>query len=249
MFGKKNAITGQDRTTKQLQKSGVYTLGHGPHPYVVGNETVEAVKTKKIYSFWSGVWYTTVLSLLLFWLPPFGQMIAGYVGGRKAGTPQKGALAAFAPMSLIFLLFIMRYMGTFVGEIDWFLNLPTEGANLATANIPVMGPVFGFMFNYIQTFISAMWSHEFFIYPYVLTVIFGYVGGILSLQHQREMEDGGRGHPFIPVAIISPQAISMQEPQPSADPGFQNAGNEPGVVMGKIPDGWNLKKDKKKGKW
>jgi len=246
MFGRKRDGYGQDRATRQLQDSGVYTMGHGPHPYVVGNETVEAVKAKNIYSFWSGVWYTTVLSVLLFWFPPFGQMIAGYVGGRKAGTPRRGALAALAPMSLIFLLFIMRQMNGFVTEIDWFLGMPSMGAALVTDKVPVLGPVFGFMFNYIDTFISAMWSHEFFIYPYVLTVIFGYVGGILSLQHRREMDAQGEGHPFHPIAIIN-------QPQPSAMGSFDNnrgtSAGEGDVVTGQVPKGWNMKKDRKKGKW
>ena len=109
-------------------------------------------------------------------------MIAGYVGGRKAGTPRKGMFAALAPMSLIFLLFIMREMGGFVEQINWFLGMPSVAAGMVSENVPVLGPVFGFMFNYIDTFITAMWSYEFVIYPYVLTVIFGYVGGILSLQ-------------------------------------------------------------------
>ena len=205
MFGRKRDDIGPDRTTKDLQKSGVYTLGHGPHPYVVGDETVEAVKAKKIYSFWSGVWYTTILSILLFWFPPFGQMIAGYVGGRKAGTPRMGALAALAPMSLIFLLFFLRYMGNFVAEIDWFLGLPTAGADVISSKLPIFGPLFGFMFDYIHKFVTAMWSGNFIIFPYLLTVIFGYIGGILSLQHRKEMESNDTGHPFSPLTIINHQ--------------------------------------------
>jgi len=239
MFGKMKAS--QDKATKQLQHSGVYTLGQAPHPYVVEEETVEAVKAKKIYSFWSGVWYATVLSILLFWFPPFGQMIAGYVGGRKAGTPRKGALAAFAPMSFIFLLFFLKHMNQFVGEIDWFLGLPSVGAEYTASHLPVLGPIFGFMFHYIDTFISAMWSYEFFIYPYVLTVIFGYVGGILSLQHRKEMEGGGKDHPFTPIAIF-PQQVPVPAAQAAPQPQQQE------VVMGQVPKGWKMKKDRKKGR-
>ena len=43
-----------------------------------------------VYSFWSAVKYTFTLSLLLWWLPIFGQMIAGYVGGRRAGVALEG---------------------------------------------------------------------------------------------------------------------------------------------------------------
>ena len=239
MLGRKSKLSKRDKATKQLQASGVYSMGHGPHPYIVEQETVEAVKEKKIYSFWAGVWYTTVLSILLFWLPPFGQMIAGYVGGRKAGTPRKGMVAAFAPMTFIFLLFLLRYMGQFVTEIDQFLGLPGQGAAWMGENLPIFGPIIDFMAQYTQTFVSAMWSYDFFIYHFVLTVFMGYVGGILSLQRQRELESEGKQHPFVPLTIIN------QQPAAQAAAG---AGETP-VIMGKIPDDWKVNKDKKKGKW
>ena len=236
MLGRKSKLSKRDSTTKQLQSSGVYSMGHGPHPYIVEEETVEAVKEKKIYGFWTGVWYTTILSILLFWLPPFGQMIAGYVGGRKAGNPRSGTLAALAPMSFIFLLFLMRYMGNFVTEIDWFLGLPGQGAEWMGTNLPIFGPIIEFMAHYTQTFVSTMWSHEFFIYPYVLTVIFGYVGGILSLQHQKELKSEGKEHPFVPLTIINQQ------------PTAQATGSGE-VIVGSVPGDWQVNKDKKKGKW
>jgi len=238
MLGRKDRLSRRDNTTRQLQASGVYSMGHGPHPYIVDDNTVEAVKEKKIYGFWAGVWYTTVLSILLFWLPPFGQMIAGYVGGRKGGTPRKGMIAAFAPMSLIFLLFLLRYMGNFVVEIDWLLALPGLGAEWMGVNLPVFGPVIEFISGYAHTFVSLMWFGDFFIYPYVLTVIFGYVGGILSLQHQRELELQGKDHPFVPFTFVNPQPLAQ----------VSDSGQTP-IIMGKIPDGWNMKKDRKKGKW
>ncbi|MDO9538245.1 MAG: hypothetical protein Q7J68_07995 [Thermoplasmata archaeon] len=252
MFGKKK-LSGQDKTTKQLQSAGVYSLGQAPHPFVVENETVEAVKTKKIYSFWSGVWYTSILSILLFWIPPFGQMIAGYVGGRKAGNPRLGMLAALAPMTIIFLLFFLRYAGQFVTEIDWFLDLPGSGAEFMSTNLPIFGPVIGFMANYVETFVSAMWSHEFFIYPYVLTVIFGYVGGILSLQHRRELEAEGKDHPFMPIAFLPAQSMGspIQPILEDAPPTMPSKVSEPEpeVEMGNVPKDWKLKKNKHKGKW
>jgi hypothetical protein len=246
MFGRKSSAS-QDETTKQLQASGVYSMGKAPHPYIVDNETVEAVKEKKIYSFWAAVWYTSILSLLLFWFPPFGQMIAGYVGGRKAGVPWKGAIAAFAPMSLIFLLFFLRAMGSHVSEIDWFLGLPAQGADFVSENLPVFGPVLAFMSDYLHKFAEALWSAEFFVYPYVLTVVFGYIGGIMSLQHRREMESDGKDHPFFPVTLPD---LHMHMPQPEVAAAASPAAPEqPEVVTGKVPKGWKMRKDKKKGKW
>ena len=247
MFGRKNKLAEKDKASKQLQASGVYSLGHAPHPYIVGDETVEAVKTRKIYNLWSGAWYTAILSVLLFWLPPFGQMIAGYVGGRKAGTPWKGAIAALIPMSLVFLLFLLRFTGMYVSQIDRFLGLPGEGAAFISGAVPIFGPVIGFMSDYASQFAGAMWSMDYFIYPYVLTVIFGYVGGILSLQHRREMEADGKEHPFIQLFL--PQAAPAPEPAP--EPAQEEPASPPPPKESKANPrkDWKMKKDRKKEKW
>ena len=38
-----------------------------------------------------------VLSILLFWVPVIGPLIAGFVGGRKAGDVGNAVLAVFLP--------------------------------------------------------------------------------------------------------------------------------------------------------
>ena len=42
-----------------------------------------------------------IISLLLFWLPGFGPLIAGYVGGRMAGDASHAFKAALLPMILV----------------------------------------------------------------------------------------------------------------------------------------------------
>jgi hypothetical protein len=49
-----------------------------------------------------------VISLLLFWLPVFGPLIAGLVGGKKAGGVGPAILAVFFPaiaLGVFFLVF------------------------------------------------------------------------------------------------------------------------------------------------
>jgi hypothetical protein len=234
MIGRKRKLSKKDKTTRQLQAGGVYTLGHAPHPYVVEQNTVEAVKEKEVYNFWSGVWYVTILSILLFWIPPFGQMIAGYVGGRKAGTPKKGFAAALVPMSIIFLLFILVHLGIMVDQIGWIFGLPEAGATYLASNLPIIGPLVNFMTEYVQTFVETMGFGGNFVAPYVLTVVLGYTGGILSLHHQREMEAEGI-QPPAPVVVAAPQ------PQPVV----QQQQVQSQVIMGKKPDGWDEKKKKR----
>jgi hypothetical protein len=49
-----------------------------------------------------------ILSILLFWLPVIGPFIAGFVGGRKAGTVGDAILAVLLP-GLVFaaILFVL----------------------------------------------------------------------------------------------------------------------------------------------
>jgi len=50
-----------------------------------------------------GMIWMLVLSLLLFWLPAFGSLIAGIVGGKGAGGVVSGILAALLPGILLAL--------------------------------------------------------------------------------------------------------------------------------------------------
>ena len=45
----------------------------------------------------SAIVWMFVLSILLFWLPVVGPLIAGFVGGRKAGSLGNAILAVFLP--------------------------------------------------------------------------------------------------------------------------------------------------------
>ncbi len=65
-----------------------------------------------------------VLSILLFWLPVVGPFIAGFVGGRKAGTLGNAIVAVFLPAILI-------------GGILFFIGTALTG-------IPIIGFLAGF---------------------------------------------------------------------------------------------------------
>ena len=64
----------------------------------------------------TGAVWTFILSIMLFWLPLFGFAVAGFVGGRKAGSPLRGLLAVLVP-SFIILTAILTF-GAFTGGSD-----------------------------------------------------------------------------------------------------------------------------------
>lgn len=69
-----------------------------------------------------------VISLLLFWLPTFGPLIAGYVGGRRAGSPGRGLVAALLPMLLLGALVWLVFAGMMLPVVGVL-----AGATLAVA--------------------------------------------------------------------------------------------------------------------
>lgn len=56
------------------------------------------------------IMWMAVISLLLFWLPLAGPLLAGFVGGRTAGSAGRGLAAAIIPG--LALCLILMAMGT-----------------------------------------------------------------------------------------------------------------------------------------
>lgn len=82
----------------------------------------------------SGMIWMFVLSILLFWLPVVGPLIAGFVGGRKSGSLGNALLAVFLPGILIGgALFFLATL--FTGIPVFGVIAAAGGAALAFAHI------------------------------------------------------------------------------------------------------------------
>jgi hypothetical protein len=53
--------------------------------------------TQKEGSIISGIFWMLLISILLFWLPGFGPLIAGFVGGKKSGGVLNAIIAVILP--------------------------------------------------------------------------------------------------------------------------------------------------------
>ncbi|NLI73726.1 MAG: hypothetical protein GX369_03000 [Euryarchaeota archaeon] len=174
----------RDKATSSLVRNGVYHLA----------DTYDDVEAKKfdgpvVYSFWSAVKYTLGLSLLLWWLPVFGQMIAGYVGGRRAGSPWKGMVAALIPVALFFLISELVIIGIIPTIWFGFDISPSSVIALIGTILPVIQPYLEFVNMYLTSFFSSLQTAtELGFDSYIITVAFAYIGGVLSLQNRRELE-------------------------------------------------------------
>lgn len=86
--------------------------------------TVTADDAQSTGSILSGVFWMVLLSALLFWLPALGQLIAGYVGGKKAGGVFAALIAGILPAVII---------GGGILAVSASMSLPVVGAILGGA--------------------------------------------------------------------------------------------------------------------
>jgi len=130
--------------------------------------------------------YTLLISMLLWWIPIFGQAFAGYVGGRKAGTPATGMVATL--LSVLVLLAIVTLLGMYaLGGLDFLTADPGEMVAAIGADFPVVGWLMTGIMTYLQAFfgmITGTTSMKLNIY--IITVVFGLIGGVLAEQHAKE---------------------------------------------------------------
>ena len=145
--------------------------------------------TNVVYSFWSASKYVLILSLMLWWLPMFGQMIAGYVGGRRAGGPWKGVAASIVPVVCLYAVMSGFDSGFLPSHAFGVAIAPAAiGASL-THSVPFLSPYLQFSSDYVGSFVNALeGASPYGINTYVLTVAFAYVGGVLAQQNRREIE-------------------------------------------------------------
>jgi hypothetical protein len=176
----------RDQTTKALLRSGVYRVGYPPHD----DPELALIKSPSVpYSFWSSVKYIMVLSLLLWWIPTFGQMIAGYVGGRKAGNHWKAVLASLIPVMVILVL---SHLGEKVHgsvTLTFLYSLPGRALEGTAAAVPEIAPYVLFALAYLRAFATALQSTlSMGTNGYLITIISAYIGGLMAEQNLRELD-------------------------------------------------------------
>lgn len=191
-------------------------------------------RKKTAFSFWSATKYVMILSLLLWWLPVFGQMIAGYVGGRKAGSPWRGVAAAILPVIAIFSV---------MTAVDYLFPSYAVGTGSASASlltgmvsaVPFIGPYLDFTREYVWQFIASLQgASPYQMNSYLLTIAFAYVGGILADQARREIDaiSGRAGHQT--TVMVAP-GILDEDGYPSASRSSVHPGAYAHATWGFLP--------------
>ncbi|MBS3817428.1 MAG: hypothetical protein KGY76_07695 [Candidatus Thermoplasmatota archaeon] len=144
------------------------------------------------YDFWSGVKYIVVLSALLWWIPLFGPMLAGYIGGRRTGGPKKGLAASILSLFIIGFIYFVLVQGFLSVQFSNFFSYVTTGV-VAVESHSLAGPYLEFLRLYWNEFFTKITiGIPFGANSYVLTIIFAYIGGVISFEKRKEYTDGVR---------------------------------------------------------
>jgi hypothetical protein len=180
----RNKQTYDDPTTRALMNKGIYSV-----QYPEEKESRWWIAWKE-HNILSGMWYVFVLSCLLWWLPVFGQMIAGYVGGRRAGSPTKGLLVAVIPMFIIMFLLIAMDMG-FLPFLVSIASIPSMIVSGLHNVSPQAASYISGIFEGLRPLVGLNGN------GFLIVVVFGIIGGMMADMNKKEiLRASGNGNMF-----------------------------------------------------
>lgn len=157
------------------------------------------------FSFWSSSRVILILSFVLWWIQPAGPMIAGYVGGRRAGSPMKAVVAALLPVLAIYLA-NLSYAHNFASrQIDFVASLPMIVSDGLSSILPFLVPYREFLVSYMTGFVQALTTtFGMGTNGYLMVVIFAYIGGLIAEQTRRELVSRSGSGSSVGVNLLQP---------------------------------------------
>lgn len=157
------------------------------------------------FSFWSSSRVILILSFVLWWIQPAGPMIAGYVGGRRAGSPMKAVVAALLPVVAIYLA-NLSYAHNFASrQIDFVASLPMIVSDGLSSILPFLVPYREFLVSYMTGFVQALTTtFGMGTNGYLMVVIFAYIGGLIAEQTRRELVYRSGSGSSVGVNLLQP---------------------------------------------
>ncbi|MCL2785920.1 MAG: hypothetical protein FWD81_01680 [Methanomassiliicoccaceae archaeon] len=201
----------------------------------LGKRKVEVcTKDKKecvISNIFSAIRYTLLISMLLWWIPIVGQALAGYVGGRKAGTPARGMVATLA--SVLVLIGLMTIISSgIIGGLNFLNSEPRELVEAIGMDFPLLGWLLAGILWYMQAFFAFFGgTTSMKVNIYIITVVFGLIGGVIADQHAKEVARGApkdTGRTFMPRSL----AAYVQ----GKKLGFENFDDRLSIQRSKVPE-------------
>ncbi|MDR0791298.1 MAG: hypothetical protein LBE47_02035 [Methanomassiliicoccaceae archaeon] len=207
----------------------------GPLSFLSGNRKIgvstEEKKEGHFGSMFSAMRWTIMISLLLWWFPFVCQVLAGYVGGRRTGSPAKGMVAAL--MSAIIMIGVTTVISSgAIGGFDFLNTEPSVAIEALGMDFPLLGTILGWMLLFLQGALGTVTgTTSMMVNIYIITVVFGLIGGIVADMRKREAahgapKDGGR--------IFMPRSLAAYVLGKKL--GYENFDDRLSIQRSKVPE-------------
>jgi len=146
---------------------------------------VRADDENSVYNVRSGALLTFVLLFVAGWIPTLGQIVAGYVGGRRSGSPYRGLFAT--GIATFCMLVILTIVSLSLGSLCPSLGSDPEAAIASIAeSSPFLGQLAAVGVDYLQkVFGNSDLTVNY--ATYMLTLVFGIIGGVLADHNRKEI--------------------------------------------------------------
>src|SRR3989441_9083253 len=198
---------GEANPPRRRRKTQTRVRSHTPGVYriEVDNEAGRFHREGPPFSFWSSSRVILILSFLLWWIQPAGPMIAGYVGGRRAGSPIKAVIAALMPIFAIYIANVAYAHNFAAHQMDFVASLPMVVSDRASSILPFLAPYKDFMVAYMRGFVEALTStFGMGTNGYLTVVIFAYIGGLIAEQTRRDLLSRSGSGASLGVNLVQP---------------------------------------------
>ncbi|HEY5538993.1 MAG TPA: hypothetical protein VIL58_05585 [Thermoplasmata archaeon] len=186
------------KPARKVHHPGVYRIE-------VDNEASRFHGDAPPFSFWSSSRVILILSLLLWWIQPAGPMIAGFVGGRRAGSPMKAVVAALLPVIAIYVANVSYAHNVAARQIDFVASLPMVVSDALASILPFLLPYKEFLVSYMTGFVQALTTtFGMGTNGYLMVIIFAYIGGLIAEQTRRELTFRSGSGSSVGVNLLQP---------------------------------------------
>jgi len=209
--------------------------GAGIDSFLGGNRRIgtgAAEKKEGIFAnLGSALRITILLSMLLWWIPLVGQALAGYVGGRKAGTPARAMAVTLASVMLLIGLATIISSGL-IGGFDFLNTEPHELVSAIGLDFPLLGTLFSWMLGFLQGALGIVTgTTSMKLNIYIITVVFGLAGGTLADLHTKE---AAKNAPAESGRVFIPRSLAAYVKGKKL--GFENFDDRLSIQQSKVPE-------------
>ncbi len=144
-----------------------------------------ADKADVMYDSRSGALLTFFLLFIVGWIPTIGQMVAGYVGGRRSGSPYRGFFATTVATACV--LVILTLIALALDSINGALITDSQAQlDALREQSPVLADLAAPAVDYLKAMFGGAGLSVAYA-SYAITPVFGVIGGVVSNQMQKEI--------------------------------------------------------------